>query len=166
MVRANTSPFQCNLLSMLLSRTVPNLCVLYVCRDGIQSGSAVGAASMPSSTPQPPLAAQPCAAAQAAPPHSYIPSPSVPLASTVPAAVPLAVPTALAIPPGRPPKQSKAFPKRALNPYLVFLRKHEPIVRAEQPELNNTQVTRHLATMWRNVSAEEKVRCNYLDDLS
>lgn len=67
------------------------------------------------------------------------------------------MPSALAVPPGRLPKQSKAFPKRALNPYLVFLRKHEPRVRAEQPDLNNTQVTRHLATMWRNVSAEEKV---------
>jgi hypothetical protein len=55
-------------------------------------------------------------------------------------------------------KANKAFPKRALNPYLVFLRKHEPRVRAEHPEMNNTQITRMLAQMWRNVSSQEKVR--------
>lgn len=104
---------------------------------------------------QPPVPSMTTTQASAPP---LIPSQCAPTAPGVHSAIPTGVP------PGRPPKQSKAFPKRALNPYLVFLRKHEPRVRADQPELNNTQVTRHLATMWRNVSAEERV-CTH-DSLS
>lgn len=61
-------------------------------------------------------------------------------------------------PAGKAMKACRSAPKKALNPYLVFLRNHEPQVRADNPEKTNTQITHILAKMWKNVSDEERVR--------
>lgn len=71
-----------------------------------------------------------------------------------------------AAPPPKAARQGRTAPKKALNPYLVFLRKHEARVRAENPEKTNTQITHTLAKMWKAVSDEERVRSLLLRNTS
>ena len=48
-------------------------------------------------------------------------------------------------------------PKRGKNAYIVFLARHEPEVREQNPGLSRNQVMNLVAGMWKNVSPEEKV---------
>ena len=56
------------------------------------------------------------------------------------------------------PAYSRPPPKRSKNAYLVYLAKHEPVIHAQHPDMTRNQVMNIVASMWKEVSYEERVR--------
>jgi hypothetical protein len=53
-------------------------------------------------------------------------------------------------------KKDPSAPKRPMSAFLYFSQKYRPIVKEEQPDLKNTDVSRRLGELWRNAPEEER----------
>lgn len=47
-------------------------------------------------------------------------------------------------------------PKKAMNPYMVFVQEQRQSVQQQNPEMSVREVVSHVAAMWRGLSAEAK----------
>lgn len=58
--------------------------------------------------------------------------------------------------PQRRTKKDPSAPKRPMSAFLYFSQKYRPIVKAQKPDLKNTDVSKCLGEMWRNAPTEER----------
>lgn len=61
-------------------------------------------------------------------------------------------------------RRDKEKPKRSVSAYLVFLNRHRQKVQDAHPTWSVTEVTKHLATKWKDVSASERAECQKISD--
>jgi len=56
----------------------------------------------------------------------------------------------------KPSKADANAPKRPMSSFLYYAQKYRPIVKKENPELCNTEVSKLLGVMWKNAPEDEK----------
>ncbi|XP_035796048.1 transcription factor Sox-19a-like [Anopheles albimanus] len=54
------------------------------------------------------------------------------------------------------PKKKREYIKRPMNAFMVWAQTARPMIAGREPKMQNAEISKHLGTLWRQLSAEEK----------